>query len=604
MSTSAEDETFPDNREDILGPPENIPILSSSKPWRDSPSSHLGEESQPDRALVLEEGEHEIDESEDKVNEVEGEPSESENEVSKSESSRSRSKGDLDSWIRRNKRHYINRASLALYRSLLKEKEIDSDTSEPNTAIDGDSTGSAKIDLVEWTSEETDKLFAALSRKGKYRAHEIAQLVGSKSQSEVSEYIQLLEDAARDEALREIQPSEKKTKQKQHLLARAIPAAAEISEEVEKSLEMIVEHVSILEQRTDNLEGEKIHGPGFWTIDSNAAKKVEEILESKQQEPVRSQSSIFQSAGLFNIKQWIRLSERLFMNAGESQFEDNWRNLAFEGESPSLTADAFSDFYTLTRDITKCLVEKTFSVAHDRVGTSKRKTALVARREDVLDAAKLLHMKRNSFRFYVRLARRLRLDVADIVNKKGEQEHNEYLSYDKVEKILSQKKRRKTDVTVNGSDDAKDDFEESSTLSDEDSEIYRDDDQLGRNREETSSSQADDETSIPNDSQNEDTENTEPEQIEYDRKVDEYLEYFDRQSGKQAEAELRAVFKENSYQFDVNTEEEAAEPPPIPTRQTPQGHETVDWRTDLVYRIEWDFERQIPTRPKKRRRIE
>ncbi|OKL61734.1 hypothetical protein UA08_03069 [Talaromyces atroroseus] len=631
MSTSAEDETLPDKRENILGSPESIPILSSSKPWRNSQSFVIGKEFQSGAPRVPEEKGHGINESEDEVNEIAGETSESENGASKLGSSRERPKGDLDSWVRRNERHYFWKASLESYRSLLDQKERSSDACKPNTVTEDDSTVSTKIGLVEWTRGEESRLFAAVSRRGKSRTYEIAQDLGSKSKLEVLEYIQLLEDAAKDEILQRMQTSEEKEekKQQQPPLAMAIPAAVDVNEELEKALDIIAEHISILEQRMDDLEGKKIHGSDFWTIDSNVAEKIEGILESRSKTPSESQSKIFQSAGLLSIRQWIRLSERLFMNAGESQFEDNWRNVAFEGESPSLTADAFCDFYTLTRDITKRLVAKSFSVAHDRVAGSKRTTAPVVRKEDVVEAAEILHMKRNPFHFYIHLARRLRLDVADIVNKKGAQGHNEYLSYHEVEKKLSQetssrahaksstrdqKSRHIADAAgVNGLDSDEDGFQKSLTPDEEeDSEMDRDGGQLGGNREETNSSTSDDGTFFSDTSLLEDSEISELEQIEYDRKVDEYLDFFDRKSSKQAEAELRALFRENGFQFNVNTEEDASEPPPVPTKQTLREHAIIDWRTDLVYRTEWGSNgtdlrmdgQQVQNKQRKRRRIE
>ncbi|KAF7121733.1 hypothetical protein CNMCM5793_009285 [Aspergillus hiratsukae] len=281
-----------------------------------------------------------------------------------------------------------------------------------------------------WTSQEKEILFSMLDRKGKNGVAEIAQAIGSKSELEVQEHLKLLHRGLERQHLRD--------RHSRTVVLGEVPAALEISQECCKALDDYAELLALEEQRSEDVVGRKLH-QNVWIVDREIAEMVEEQLEERDETPLPG-SSVYVTAEFFNIKKWIRLSERFFMNAGSPRLEDNWLNVACADETPSITADALADFYALAISVTRRLVHSTLFFAMSRLRnmreTGNRKARIV-RSRDVRTALNVLNMPQDRFDFWVGLARRCSLQVADLRHKKGW--HSELMDYDEVEDILSGK---------------------------------------------------------------------------------------------------------------------------------------------------------------------
>jgi hypothetical protein len=282
--------------------------------------------------------------------------------------------------------------------------------------------------IVTWTSEEKGAFFNVLARKGRNAVPQIAALIGSKSEMEVRDYLDLLQGGLEHKHLVE--------QNCRTVVLGDIPAAFEISEECCQALEGVAETLCLGEEKTQNETGRRRYGD-TWRIDRLVADTIESQVESAEDEG-QTKSSIFTTAKLLDIGNWIELSERIFMNAGERQSEDNWTNLTFKKETPSITCEAFSDFYALAVSITRRLVQSSIFFAISRLRAVERggyRCGSFVRREDVSAALKVLKMKPNSKNFWAGVARRCRLDVEDIRNRKDWRAVP--LTYDEVEERLS-----------------------------------------------------------------------------------------------------------------------------------------------------------------------
>ncbi|KAL3470258.1 hypothetical protein BJX99DRAFT_239794 [Aspergillus californicus] len=286
--------------------------------------------------------------------------------------------------------------------------------------------------IVIWTPQEKQILYQELDRKGKNGIRDISGAIGSKSELEVQEYLRLLQ-----RGLRQYHFSEDHVKA---AVLGEIPAAAEISEECCEALDSYAELLCLEEQCGENIAGRRKH-KDLWIVNAEVAEKLEVDVakdENRKDLSTIQNDEMINAATFFKLPNYILLSERFFMNFGGLKLEDNWVNVAFRDETPSLTADALTDLYDIALSATRRLVQAAHFFASSRVrrNTSKRPSAKVVKSSDVRGAARMLNMKRDSSEFWVGLARRCSLDVADIRHKKGWT--NVRLDHDDVEDLLSQ----------------------------------------------------------------------------------------------------------------------------------------------------------------------
>lgn len=339
----------------------------------------------------------------------------------------------------------LSDSSIESYRQLLDQTfkdKPDSKEAKFNTTQDG---------VVVWTPQEKRVLFDILDKKGRDGIREIAASIRSKSEPEILEYIRLLQKGVRRQHFND-------THSRTAILGE-IPAAAEIGEECCDSLDGYAELLCLEEQNEEDSAGKERH-KDLWIINEEVAETLEADNADKESstnlsemdqdlavnvnklpdEKFTSNLSVDSAAAFFKMTRWILLSERFFMNFGGERFEDNWVNVAFKGETPSMTADALTDFYEIAVAVTRRLIHATHFFASSRVlqsGKASRPSATVVRSFDVKRAARTLNMKTDSSEFWVGLARRCTLDVEDRRHRKGWNPIP--LDHDEVESLLSQK---------------------------------------------------------------------------------------------------------------------------------------------------------------------
>ncbi|KAL3462284.1 hypothetical protein BJX64DRAFT_259249 [Aspergillus heterothallicus] len=410
--------------------------------------------------------------------------------------------------------------------------------------------------IVIWTAEEKRLFYQALDTKGKDGVREIAAAIGTKSELEVQEYLRLLQKGLRRQHFSDANL--------RTAILGDIPAATEISAECSVSLEQHAELLRLTEQAEENIEGRLRHGQQ-WIVDQEISEQLEADFGTGNEEPTVAYASsaapasasepqtggelsspLIAPAKLFKMTKWILLSERLFMNFGGAKLEDNWVNVAFEDETPSITADAFAIFYDIALTVTRRLVHATHFFAASRVqrlGSSSRPSARVVASSDVRRAARTLNMKTDSSDVWVGLARRCNFDVVDERHTRGWNPIS--LDHDEVEELLSRRDLPKEPYKTNLS-----------------RSVYR----------RRSSSEAS-EMSVDS--------------LEFESSEDEHAEAVDRQNSAIDELLCWTVIGE-SPTGDVEAQLSNNHIPPRPAGKRKTMEELVDWRERTLHRSEWE----------------
>lgn len=173
-----------------------------------------------------------------------------------------------------------------------------------------------------------------------------------------------------------------------------------------------------------------------WIIDRTKAYEIESKVK-EEDDNIPTYSSAYLTARVLRMEDWITLSERVFMNSGGARAEDNWTNFALADEVPSMTAEAFDEFFALLVNVTRRVVHSAIFLAMSRSRSSWRKSTVsgLVRKTDVRAALNVLNMKRNRYSYWVGIPRKYGLEVSDIRNAKGWRKS--HLSHGEVEDYLS-----------------------------------------------------------------------------------------------------------------------------------------------------------------------
>ncbi|CAG7565068.1 unnamed protein product [Fusarium equiseti] len=276
-----------------------------------------------------------------------------------------------------------------------------------------------QIGLSYWSVPEKRLFFEAIGRLGQNDLSSIASFIGTKSDVEVNQYLDVLQRARqlRQQAVRRpaIEFSE-------------IPAAVELSQPCCHALDEAADTISVLQERKEELREEGKWGE-CWEITPEIARQ----LDNGERIP-GSQDLHFK--GLFNLQAWLRLSDRIFMNS--SIPSENWHYI--NESPPSMWATTYDDFHSLAVSITKRLVQTTIFISMSRIKAKKElrpTTRETVRAQDVQAAVDSLGLRSNSHQFWSKCARRLRLEVHEEPPDKDEELEGEPLDYEEVEDLLS-----------------------------------------------------------------------------------------------------------------------------------------------------------------------
>ncbi|KAI3337726.1 hypothetical protein F4824DRAFT_102173 [Ustulina deusta] len=314
---------------------------------------------------------------------------------------------------------------------------------------EGPELGHTQLGAVVWSAAEKRVYFAAVSRLGKEDVAGISARIGTKSELEVRQYLVFLEAAKRQPRTDE---GRRGGAQHAHALRPVdIPAAVEIGAECGAMLETAADGLSLRQGGYEEEVERERWGP-WWRVTAPLARILENRVRCQQQRRQYSETSPPQTRGgeewgekslcskeeeqeqeqeqgerneilkelpflqLFHVQNWLRLSDRVFMNSAVS--DGNWRAVSEEDEPPAIQATALSDFHGLALSVTRRLLLAAMYVAESRVRTrslndARRRGQPRLRVEDVKAAASSLGMTQNSRQFWARCARRLQLNVVD-----------------------------------------------------------------------------------------------------------------------------------------------------------------------------------------------
>ncbi|KAH8656180.1 hypothetical protein BGZ60DRAFT_347288, partial [Tricladium varicosporioides] len=307
------------------------------------------------------------------------------------------------------------------YRELL-----NSDIQEVSTKVpqeDKEAFKTCQLGVSTWTVWEKNNFFSALSRLGRDDIRGVAERVGTKSETEVHEYIRLLHQASVDR------------QDARYFSYKDIPAAIQVSEECSAVLERAGDALASRQERLEAQVEERKWGEA-WLLTSAVASQLDKHRKDAKGEEEFDET--FPAANLFHLNNWLDLSEKVFMNPGAPHEEGNWRNVAEQGENPAIRATALEDFYSLTISLTKRIISTvlfcTMSRQRAMSWTKKHKQAEI-NSDDVAAALKILNLPKDTQDFWIKSARRNHLCVID--DEVAVQDEPSVLPLDEVEAILS-----------------------------------------------------------------------------------------------------------------------------------------------------------------------
>ena len=301
-----------------------------------------------------------------------------------------------------------------------------------------------QLGVVTWQAEEKAKLFNALSRHGRLDIPRIAQAVGSKSQLEVQDYLNFLRESDVERHL-----FEDHTRSISHA---DIPAAVEISKELDSALERAADALAMCQDQYDQAVAQIEHHD-IWRIDSSVARELD-VQADEDEEAASNEGNLnavvsayagIPGDGLLKLSNFVELAERLYMN-GPPDLNGNWREFACKDEYPAITYAAVCDLHDLTVSITRRLMQTSLFLAESRIRSTKYPSYLpkpLVKDRDVIGALDVLKFKQTSREYWIKLARRNQLQVISGTHDKMGHSR-EILSYDEVERLLRENPFRRS----------------------------------------------------------------------------------------------------------------------------------------------------------------
>ena len=284
----------------------------------------------------------------------------------------------------------------------------------------------SQIGSTVWTKTEKDLFFNLLPRKGRHDIGGIATELVTKSEPEIVQYLGLLQKGLMDAELAHYRPW--------FVDKPNFDAADEISPECVSILDRAGDALAARQYKEDERNEHAKRGE-MWMLTPTIGGWVDDRLRRGRNSKLEV-SLILPAANLLNLKSFLWLSKRFFMNS--SDLEYNWSSYAETPRCPTIMYSAFSDFHTLAIDITKRLVRSVLHCAMSRLRAENslavKRRRLIDRR-DVFAAIDILEMRRSVAPYWSGVPRRCKLRVFEdgkIVTFTGK----EY-SYDAVEEILN-----------------------------------------------------------------------------------------------------------------------------------------------------------------------
>jgi RNA polymerase I-specific transcription initiation factor RRN5 len=217
-----------------------------------------------------------------------------------------------------------------------------------------------------WTETEKEAFFAVISRFGQDDLPRLAQVIPTKSQFEVRQYLLVLRAAAQLTS--------------SSIDLSSVPASAEISSGSEKILDRAALNLS---ERTflSDVEKEKERFGDDWLVDEELAEQIEAELDGSggtqastsdgdvhENATGSTTSSVPPSLELVLPAPFLELSRSIFMNSND---DSNWQRIdavsSDVSSTPAIFRSAFDDLYILAVELTRRLVHATILQATSRI---------------------------------------------------------------------------------------------------------------------------------------------------------------------------------------------------------------------------------------------
>jgi hypothetical protein len=323
----------------------------------------------------------------------------------------------------------------------------------------------SEIGVAIWTPLEKEILFQKVSALGKDDIKTISIAIGTKSETEVRQYLSLLDQGTVEGNVTKALPV---------FSAADVSTAFEVTKQSEELLEEYADGLAQYQRRSDRKREEKRHGD-YWLLTEDVAQKVEEQVmardasylksrlhnededddedddpdgtksdheatntdieadpeslntdaekesnslkkaTSQSQEPDQQSSELHEevmvpAAELLDLPMWLRLS-RLFMYQSP-ELGDSWDDFTTGHETPSMYHTAFQDFHNLTVSLTRRVVQATIFQTMTRLrARDKDHPSAAVTANDVRAASDILDLQPNPRKFWGSVPRRHGLRV-------------------------------------------------------------------------------------------------------------------------------------------------------------------------------------------------
>ncbi|KAG8626158.1 hypothetical protein KVT40_006559 [Elsinoe batatas] len=480
------------------------------------------------------------------------------------------------------------------------ESILDPTLDQTSTPLNGSDLG-----ISSWTSEEKSLFFSRLPLWGQGNTKRLAECVGSKSEAEVRDYLQLLQRGSIEDYLQ--------SQRHFGIALDEIPAALEVPTSCEAHLDLAAEALGFKAEKAD-IKREKARHGSDWLLDVQLAARIEQQLDVETRldaagddvKDVRPQQLSVPAAELLHLGNWLELAKLFMTSSADHEF--SWVDL-IEGndERPSLYHTAFSDFHNLAVSLTKRIAYASHFQAMSRIrATDRNDPEHVVRHQDVQAACKMLELNNDWHEFWVGLPRRTRLEIFTRGKEAGDGNKNSrgrILTYNQVESYLRSSAKDEADIVLeNESEDAEisspNDVEEddnSSTSYDSDfwtdaSESERD--ETRRPLEATTAAEGSEEDSDSKPEEDSDASSEDGKQYDRDKAETAYLEALDQHASRMEERRLWEILRIKPG-TDEPKDEEADLPLP-PPRKRKRVEDIVDWRDKVEWRPEWEEFQILP----------
>ena len=422
-----------------------------------------------------------------------------------------------------------------------------------------------------WSVAEKESFFHLLARKGRHDLRAISVALGSKSEPEIAEYVELLHKRLIDAELLLQRPL--------FLRKPDFEAAFELSSECTAFLDRAGDALSVLQQEQDE-ETERAKQGKTWLLTPRIGTWVLSQIRHGIV-PQNRVSQLLPEAILLNLSNFLWLSKRFFMNS--SDLEYNWTSYAEGSIEPAILHTAFTDFHTLALGTMKRLIQSTlhFAISRSRAEQqSNDQQQRIVTEHDVAAAVTALHMRTSVKSYWSGVPRRCNLRVVE--DEDSTYASNASYSDDDVDIPLKSpledehvSQASGDDESMDYQDSARPEMQSSSCTDSESDETNPAEHQDG-----SSSSQQDEEVLSKEEEQ--------------EQQCDATLENLDRIRSKVEEARLWELLDEH-----VASESDAAEQKSnfdclFLTRKAKE--ELVDWTSRIDYDAEWEvLDAPLPT---------